>query len=138
MLATANVCRHTQYRVEKESDRIVWLSIYLQFRSTKQIDRYRSSEIRHHQKSNSNSNSNSGGGNGISNSSKHHSTGEEIPSWLKEKSYVLFWKKWKLWQKWCCKKIKHEELRVVQNYVHFVRVNNSTVQLCTSSTLTMC
>ena len=40
-------CRRT-HRVEKESDRIVWLSVYLQFRSnkTKQIDdRYQSISI---------------------------------------------------------------------------------------------
>ena len=57
---------------------------------TKRIDRYRSSEIGHHQKSNSSSSSsssssNGGGGNGISSSGSSSIKEEEELPWLKEK-----------------------------------------------------
>ena len=58
--------------------------------------------------------------------------------WLKERKKLRFiLEEMKIMAKMNAKNKSKEELRVVQNYVHFVRVHNSTVQLCTS-TLTRC
>ena len=118
MLATTKTRHHT-HRIENESDIIVWLSVYLQFRSN-ETDWSISIDIR----------------NGLisivrnTSPSKNHQ--QQQQRWHQrwphqqpqqqyqrrritmvdiKKYYVLFWKNWKLWQKWSLKN------KVKKNYV---------------------
>ena len=123
MLAMTTGCNRT-HRVEKESDRIVWLSIYLQF-SLNNTD-WSISIVR-------------------IKSTSNHQQHQQRRQWRRRWHHqqyqrrrrntmvgwnekgVLFWKNWKLWRFWSRKIIKHEESCVVQNDVQLYTTCSSII-----------